>query len=177
MRSACLTAAIVLLLSNSAGAQQGVQRTIEDYDLEFGAKYVFLSEEGGYTGMPGILVEGGWGFWTFKGWRVSAIAEFMSVRFDDFDATYKQFGFGARGGRQLTRKIRAFGQFQVGAQNDGFLNSSTGTVIMPGAGMNYALLGWLDAQAMVDLPFVRYHNGTFNQVRGSIGIAVPLGRM
>jgi hypothetical protein len=175
MRLACLTAGILLLLSIPARAQQAVQRTIQDYDLELGAKYVFLREEGGYSGTGGFLVEGGWGFWTLKRWRVSAIAEFMTVRFDDFDATYKQGAFGGRVATMLTPKIRVFGQFQVGAQNDGFLNSSTGTVIMPGGGVNYALAGRLDLQAMLDLPFVRYDNGTFKQVRTSVGIAVPLG--
>jgi hypothetical protein len=99
----------------------------------------------------------------------------MFAHFDDLDATYKQFAAGARAATMLSPRTRAFGQFQLGVQNDGLAKSATGMAITPGAGVNFAILTWLDVQAMVDFPFVRYENGTFSQVRTSIGVTVPLG--
>jgi hypothetical protein len=162
----------LLFLTARAEAQQ---RTTGDYDVEVGAKYVTLWEEGGYTGTPGFLVEGGFRVWTLKRWRVQAIGEVMVVRFDDFDATYKQGAGGLRFGRMVTPKVRAFGQIQFGVQNDGFLNSNTAFVVMPGGGINYALLDKLDVQVMLDVPFAMYDNNTFNQFRLAVGIALPLG--
>jgi hypothetical protein len=175
MRHASLILAAILCVSVPAAAQQGRERSPEDYDIELGGSYVFLYEEGGYASTAGVLVEGGYGIWTFRRWRVEAITEVMFTHFDDLDATYKQFAAGARVATMLSPRIRAFGQFQLGVQNDGLAKSATGMVIMPGAGLNYAVLTWLDARAMVDFPFVRYEAGTFSQVRTSIGITVPLG--
>ena len=172
MRFACVMAASFLCLAAPAEAQQ---RTIADYDLEVGGKFVVMKEEGGYTGAPGFLIEAGYGVWTVQRWRVQAIGEFMMVRFGDFDATYKQATGGVRFGTMLSPTVRAFGQFQLGIQNDGFLNSNNAFVVMPGGGINYALLDTLDIQAMVDIPFAIYDN-TFNQVRFAFGVALPLGR-
>jgi hypothetical protein len=172
MRLICLVTTLMCLSASAARAQE---RTPESYEIEAGAKYVVMSEEGGYTGAPGFLVEGGFEVWTWRTWRVQAIGEFMVIKFDDFDAIYKQVAGGVRMARQLTPKIRAFGQFQIGAQNDGFENSNTAFVVMPGGGVNYALTDRLDLQAMLDVPFAIYENATFNQVRFGIGVAFPLG--
>jgi hypothetical protein len=175
MRCTGLLLVATLGVSVPASAQQGPQRSLADYDVEVGGTYVFLYEEGGYSSAAGVLIDGGYGFWTFRRWRLQAIAELMASRFDDFDATYKQFAAGARVATLVTPKIRAFGQFQLGVQNDGLVPSATGMVIMPGAGLNYPVWTWLDVKAMVDFPFVRYENGTFSQVRTVIGVTVPLG--
>jgi hypothetical protein len=175
MRCAGLLFISTFCVAAPAVAQQGPQRSLADYDIELGGGYVFLYEEGGYTSTVGVFADGGYGVWTFRRWRVQAIAELMASHFDDFDATYTQFAAGARVGALLTPRIRAFGQFQIGVQNDGLENSATGLVTMPGAGLNYAVSTWLDAQAKVDFPFVRYENGTFSQVRTVIGITLPLG--
>jgi hypothetical protein len=175
MRRTVLILAAILCLPVPAAAQQGPRRAPEAYDIELGGKYVFLYEEGGYSSPAGVLIEGGYGIWTFGRWRLHAIAEIMFAHFDDLDATYKQIAGGARAGTMLSPRIRAFGQLQIGVQNDGLSNSATGMVLMPGAGVNYAVLTWLDAQATVDFPFARYENGTFGQVRTSIGVTVPLG--
>lgn len=174
MRCTGLLLAATLCVSVPAAAQSP-QRSLADYDIEVGGTYVFLYEEGGYSSTAGFLLEGGYGLRTFSRWRIQAIAELMAVHFDDFDATYTQFAAGARVATLVTPKMRAFGQFQLGVQNDGLVPGATGMVIMPGAGLNYALLTWLDAQAMVDFPFVRYEAGTFSQVRTVIGVTVPLG--
>lgn len=173
-RHAVLACALFIAFGRPAAAQD-VQRTIDQYDTEIGVKYVYMNEEGGYDGTPGVLVEGGYRFWSRQDWRLQAIAEVMLVRFGDYDATYKQFAVGARMGRLFSPKLRVFGQFQLGLQNDGFEDSNTGLVVVPGGGATYAVTERLDAQAMIDFPAVRYSGRTFNQFRLAIGVALPLG--
>jgi hypothetical protein len=172
MRFGCVAAALWGWLVVPAAAQE---RTGTDYDLEVGGSFVTMWEEGGYTGAPGFLLEGGYGVWAIEEWRAQAIAEFMMVRFDDFEATYKQVAGGVRFARQLSPRARVFGQFQLGIQNDGFVNSNTAFVVMPGGGVTYAVLRQLDAQAMLDVPIAVYKNNTFSQVRFSVGVVLPLG--
>jgi hypothetical protein len=174
IRLLILACALVVVFAGPAAAQD-VQRTIDQYDTEIGVKYVYLHEEGGYAGTPGVLVEGGYRVWRRQDWRLQAIAEAMLVRVGDYDATYKQVAAGARLGRLFSPKLRVFGQFQLGVQNDGFEDSNTGLVIVPGGGATYALTERFDAQAMIDFPAVRYSGRTFNQFRLAVGVSLPLG--
>jgi hypothetical protein len=169
-----LVLAPILLVARPASAQD-VRRTIDLYDTEIGVRYVVMTEEGGYTGAPGLLVDGGYRLWTYGAWRISGIGELMLVRFDDFDALYKQAAVGVRAGRQLTPRVRAFGQFQLGLQNDGFARSNTGLVIIPGGGLNYALMPSFDVEATFDFPVARYTERWFNQFRLAVGVGIPLG--
>jgi hypothetical protein len=166
--------ALALLLTTAVPAVAQTDRTIAMYDTEFGAKLALLYEEGGFWG-TGFLVEGGVKVCEYGDWRCQAIGELSIVRFGDFDSTYKQVAGGIRFGSLVAPRARAFVQFQIGWQNDGFEDSNNATVFMPGGGFNYALTEQIDMQVMVDIPFARYDGGTFTQLRLSFGVAVPLG--
>lgn len=166
--------AFALLLAVAVPAAAQTDRTISMYDTEFGAKYILMWEEGGYWG-NGFLVEGGMKVCEYGDWRCQVIGELSIVRFGDFDATYKQIAGGVRFGSLVAPRIRAFVQFQLGWQNDGFEDSNNATVFMPGGGFNYALTEQIDLQVMLDIPIAKYDGGTFNQFRISAGVGIPLG--
>jgi hypothetical protein len=171
-----LVAALLPLVAMPAAAQgQDVPRTIEQYDREAGVQYVAVWEKGDRWGHV-VLIQGGYKVATLYGWQVQGIAEFMAAGFDYYDSTFKQFALGVRLGKLMWPKVRPFGQFQVGVQNDGFDNSSNGAVYIPGLGVNYAVTRRLDAQLLVDFPIADYDSGTFNQTRIGIGVGLPLGR-
>ena len=171
-----LFAAALPLISMPAAAQEAV-RTIGQYDKELGVQYVAAWENDDRWG-NGFLVQGGYKvnacrLWS---WQCQGIAEFSVVHFDYFDASFKQFALGVRFGKLMWPKVRPFGQFQVGVQNDGFEDSSSGVVYIPGLGVNYALTRRFDAQVLLDFPIADYDSGTYNQVRLGIGVGLPLGR-
>jgi hypothetical protein len=171
-----LVAACLPLISVPAGAQEAA-RTIGQYDKEVGAHYVASWENGDRWG-NGFLLQGGYkvNACTLWSWQCQGIAELSVVHFDYFDASFKQFAVGVRFGKLMWPKVRPFGQFQVGVQNDGFDNSSTGAVYIPGLGFNYALTRRFDAQVLLDFPIADYDSGTYNQARLGIGVGLPLGR-
>jgi hypothetical protein len=169
-----LALALLAGIASPAAAQEP-QRTIDQYDTEVGGRFVYMHEEGGYTGTPGLVLDGGYRLWIYEEWRLQAIAEAMLVRFGDFDATYKHLAAGARFGRLFSPKLRGFGQFQIGIQNDGFEESNTGAVLVPGGGASYALTEQLDAQITLDFPMARYTDRWFNQFRLAVGVGLPLG--
>ena len=173
--SGLLLAMMLPLVAMPAAAQGApVPRTIEQYDKEAGVQYVAVWEKGDRWG-HGVLIQGGYKVATLYGWQVQGIAEFMAAGFDYYNSTFKQFTLGARIGTLMWPKIRPFGQFQAGVQNDGFDNSSNGAVYIPGIGVNYALTRRFDAQLLVDFPIADYDSGTFNQTRIAIGVGLPLG--
>ena len=171
-----LFAAVMPLISIPAAAQEAV-RTIGQYDKEVGAQYVAAWENGDRWG-NGFLVQGGYKINACRlwSWQCQGIAELAIVHFDYYDSTFKQFAMGVRFGKLMWPKIRPFGQFQIGVQNDGFENSSNGAVYIPGLGFNYALTRRFDAQVLLDFPIANYDSGTYNQVRLGIGVGLPLGR-
>ena len=170
-----LALAAGLCLARPVAAQE-ISRTAGQSDTEIAVKFVHLTEEGGYSGTPGLLVDGGYRVWIYRGWRISGIGELMLVDFYDFDSVYKQVAVGARAGRQFTPQVRAFGQLQMGVQNDGLEESNTGFVMLPGVGVNYAVSRRFDMQVTADFPVVRYSDRWFNQFRLAIGLAMPLGQ-
>ena len=166
-------AALVALMSTAAAAQDA-PRTISQYDKEIAVSYVAAWEKGDRWG-HGMIAQGGYRVWAFKGWQVQGIGEFMVARFDYFDSSFKQFVVGARAGKLMWPKVRTFAQLQAGVQNDGFNDSSTGGVVIPGVGFNYALFRQFDVQLLIDAPIAMYDSGTYNQARIGIGVALPLG--
>lgn len=166
----------VALIPVQARAQEA-PRTISQYDKEVGVQYVAAWENGDRWG-NGFLVQGGYkvGLCTLWSWQCQGIAELSMVHYDYFDASFKQFALGVRFGKLMWPRIRTFGQFQVGVQNDGFEDSSSGTVYSPGLGFNYAVTRRLDAQVLFDFPIAKYDSGTYNQARLGIGVGLPLGR-
>jgi hypothetical protein len=170
-----LLLALVLPLAAIPAAAQDAPRTIEQYDREAGVQYVAVWEKGDRWG-HGVLIHGGYKVATLYGWQVQGIGEFMAAGFDYYNSTFKQFALGVRLGKLMWPKVRPFGQFQVGVQNDGFDDSSNGAVYIPGLGVNYAVTRRLDAQLLVDFPIADYDSGTFNQTRIAIGVGLPLGR-
>ena len=121
-----LFAALLPLISIPAAAQEAV-RTIGQYDKEVGVQYVASWENDDRWG-NGFLVQGGYKvnacrLWS---WQCQGIAELSVVNSDYYDASLKQFALGVRFGKLMWPKIRPFGQFQVGVQNDGFDDSSSG---------------------------------------------------
>ena len=172
--SGWLLAAMLPLVPVTAAAQD-VSRSIEQYDKEAAVQYVAVWEKGDRWG-HGVLINGGYKVTTLYGWQVQGIAEFMAAGFDYYDSTFKQFALGVRLGKLMWPKIRPFGQFEIGVQNDGFDNSSNGAVYIPGLGVNYAVTSRFDAQLLVDFPIADYDSGTFNQTRIGIGVGIPFGR-
>jgi hypothetical protein len=166
--------AAVLALVPATAAAQAAGRTIEQYDMEAGALAVGVWENGGRWG-KGAVIQGGYKVYERWGWHFQGVAELMVARFDAFDATYKQFVVGVRGGRMMWSKVRVFGQLQAGVQNDGFPNSSNGTVDIPGVGFNYPLTRRFDVQVLIDGPVAMFSRGTYNQARLGVGIGLPLG--
>ena len=169
-----LALAVGLQVAAMPAAAQDVSRSIEQYDKEAGVGYVAVWENGDRWG-HGVLINGGYKITTLYGWQVQGVAEFMAAGFDYYNSTFKQFAVGVRFGKLMWPKIRTFGQFQVGVQNDGFDDSSNGAVYIPGIGVNYAVTRRLDAQVLLDFPIADYDNGTFNQTRIGIGVGLPLG--
>jgi hypothetical protein len=147
---------------------------IARYDREVGVQYVASWEKGDHWG-KGVLIQGGYRVCTLWGWQCQGIAEVMVVRFDDFNASYKQFALGVRFGKMMWPKIRTFAQLQGGVQNDGFENGSNGAVVIPGIGVNYALTRRFDVQVLVDAPIAKFDRGTYNQARLGVGVGIPLG--
>lgn len=176
MTRAAIVSLALLFLATTPARAQGVERTIDQYDTEGSIHYVYMTEEGGFDG-SGVLVDAGYRVWQYGDWRLQAIAELMlaEVQFEDFDAFYKQLAVGARFGRMFTPRLRAFGQFQIGLQNDGFEDSNTGPVFMPGVGASYAITEQFDAEVKLDFPAVRYSDRTFNQFRLAVGVGMPFG--
>jgi hypothetical protein len=173
---AVMCAALVPLVAGEAAAQESA-RTIGQYDKEAGVQYVAAWENGDRWG-NGVLLQGGYkvGACGFMGWQCQGIAELSVMNFDYFDASFKQFSLGVRLGRMMWPRIRTYGQFQVGVQNDGFENSSNGVVYSPGLGLNYAVTRRFDAQVLFDFPIAKFDKGTYNQARLGIGVGLPLGR-
>lgn len=169
-----LALAVGLQVVAMPAAAQDVSRSIEQYDKEAGVGYVAVWEKGDRWG-HGVLINGGYKVTTLYGWQVQGVAEFMAAGFDYYNSTFKQFAVGVRLGKLMWPKIRTFGQFQIGVQNDGFDDSSNGAVYIPGIGVNYALTRRLDAQVLLDFPIADYDSGTFNQTRIGIGVGLPLG--
>jgi hypothetical protein len=169
-----LTAALTIVPVQAAA--QEAPRTIGQYEKEAGVQYVAAWEKGDRWG-HGVLLQGGYGvrLCSFWGWQCQGIAELMVAHFDYFDASYKQFALGVRYGKLMWPKVRTFAQLQAGVQNDGFEDSTTGAVIMPGVGFNYALTRRFDAQVLIDFPIASFDDGTYNQARLGIGVGIPLG--
>jgi hypothetical protein len=171
----CVMAAVFVPLGPGSASAQDAPRTITQYDREASLQYVAAWENGDHWG-HGVIAHGGYRVWSVWGWQVQGIAEMMVTRFDDFDASFKQFTLGARVGKLMWPRIRTFAQLQGGVQNDGFENSSNGGVVIPGVGFNYALTGRFDVQVLIDAPIAMYDRGTYNQARLGIGVGLPLGR-
>ena len=169
-----LFAAAILPLMPAAATAQETASPIARYDREMGVQYVASWEKGDHWG-KGVLVQGGYRVCTLWGWQCQGIAEVMVVRFDDFNASYKQFALGVRLGKMMWPKIRTFAQLQGGVQNDGFENGATGAVVTPGIGFNYALTRRFDVQLLLDAPIAKFDRGTYNQARLGVGVGIPLG--
>jgi hypothetical protein len=161
-------------IGKSLAAPPPPTRSDDAYDVEVGAMYSFLRDDG-ENGKAGFVFDVAKRLMASGKMAISGVGE-LAINHFDFGGgdteTYKAVAGGVRIGAQASPAARVFGQVLVGDQNAFGVNAFN---IQPGAGFNFALGEMLDLRTQVDFPIAKFEGTWFKEFRFSVGVGVPLG--